>query len=342
MKQTYSGLDVLKVLAAIGIVAIHTGATGLNTIGRLGVPFFAIVSSMLFFKKYQILADIERKHYLRHFLKRLGILFLCWQVFYLPSAALYLVQDVHKRGTAVGTLHFLRHFIFPPLPLTNGWGQSWYLIGMLIALPLFLVLLKFLGKWVVAVLCVLLYLFYVDYNTGYRFWNGIKYLPHSLVYFLGPIGNNSFPILLTYVGIGMLIASYLPRLVARPAHMFIWLVGVGLILYLVENILLWSLTGKIDNMTVLLTAPTSALLVLAGIKWPLNLQRDMFWRRFCTFLYCIHVGIIHCFDILKIILHVQLNAYLVMLLTLILSFIVYLLFNYLLERRHWHWLKWLV
>lgn len=49
MRRTYERLDVLKVLAAVGIVAIHTGATGLNMVGRLGVPFFAIVSSMLFF-----------------------------------------------------------------------------------------------------------------------------------------------------------------------------------------------------------------------------------------------------------------------------------------------------
>lgn len=51
-KQIYTGVDIFKILAAIGIVAIHAGATLLNTLGRLGVPFFAIISSTFFFKKY--------------------------------------------------------------------------------------------------------------------------------------------------------------------------------------------------------------------------------------------------------------------------------------------------
>lgn len=343
MKRTYSGIDILKVCAAICIVAIHTGATGINMVGRLGVPFFAIVSSMLFFHKYQGLRSQQRRQYLIHFERRLGLLFICWQIFYLPSAALYLVQSLHRFGTNDGVIHFFRHFIFPPLPLTNGWGQSWYLIGMLIALPLFVLVYRFLGNYLTFILILLLYIFYVDYNTGYHFWNGIRYLPNSLVYFLGPFGNNSFPILLIYIGIGMLIAKRLPSLNLRAATPFIFLGIGGLFLYSLENLLLWKLTGRIDNLTVILTAPASAALVLMGIKWPVQLHHHLFWRRFSTFLYCIHVGIIHCFDILKIILHTQiLNAYLTMLLTIILSYIAYLLFNYLLEKKRWHWLKWLV
>lgn len=267
------------------------------------------------------------------------MLFLCWQILYLPSAALYWLADYRQSGLAVGTLHFIRHFIFPPLPLTDGWGQSWYLIGMLIGLPIFLLLWRILGKYLIAIFCLLLYLFYVDYNTGNRFWNGMRYLPHSLIYFLGSIGNNSFPILLIYIGLGMLIASWLKWLDKSSTTLFIWLSLIGFGLYLVENITLWRLTGRIDNLTVIMTAPASFLLVLLGIKWPLHLQRDLFWRRFSTFLYCIHVGIIHCFDVIKIGLHVQLNSYLIMTLTIIISFLVYLLFNYLLEKQQWHWLK---
>ena len=43
--RVYTGVDIFKVFAAMGVVAIHSDATILNTIGRLGVPFFAIISS---------------------------------------------------------------------------------------------------------------------------------------------------------------------------------------------------------------------------------------------------------------------------------------------------------
>lgn len=39
-KVTYEGIDCLKVVAAIGIVAIHTHVPLFETIGRLGLPFF--------------------------------------------------------------------------------------------------------------------------------------------------------------------------------------------------------------------------------------------------------------------------------------------------------------
>lgn len=46
--RVYTGVDIFKVFAAMGVVAIHSDATILNTIGRLGVPFFAIISSFFF------------------------------------------------------------------------------------------------------------------------------------------------------------------------------------------------------------------------------------------------------------------------------------------------------
>lgn len=39
-RKVYTGIDFFKVIAAIGIVAIHTNAKFLNTFGGLGVPFF--------------------------------------------------------------------------------------------------------------------------------------------------------------------------------------------------------------------------------------------------------------------------------------------------------------
>lgn len=52
MRRCLTGVDIFKLFAALGIVAIHTKLPLLSIIGRLGVPFFATVSSYFFFNKF--------------------------------------------------------------------------------------------------------------------------------------------------------------------------------------------------------------------------------------------------------------------------------------------------
>lgn len=49
MKKVYKCVDLFKLLAALGVVAIHSWIPILNTLGRLAVPFFVIISSFFFF-----------------------------------------------------------------------------------------------------------------------------------------------------------------------------------------------------------------------------------------------------------------------------------------------------
>ena len=48
-KKLYKGIDIFKLMAALGVVAIHTEVKFFDILGRLGVPFFVIVSSFFFF-----------------------------------------------------------------------------------------------------------------------------------------------------------------------------------------------------------------------------------------------------------------------------------------------------
>ena len=342
MQRIFTGLDILKIVAAVGIVAIHTGTPVFNTFGRLGVPFFAITSSFLFFKKYLTQNKDDQLGDLKHFLKRLLILYLCWQAVYLPSAAIYFIQDVHRFGNSKGTIYFLRHFLFPPLPLTNGWGQSWYLIGMLIGLPVFLILLKLFRTIGMGIVSVLLYLFYISYNSNFNSWHFARALPHPIYYLLGTIGNNSFPILLIYIYLGLIIAILLPKILAGSGRSFAAILSIVIILFFIENIIIWSQTGKIDNLTVVMTAPASLMMVLWGIKWQASLQQDLFWRQFSTFLFCIHVGIIHVFDVAKMVLHVSINSFIVMVATVVISYLLFLVFKRLMRMHSMMWLKWFV
>ena len=51
-KKLYTGVDIFKLIAAFGVVAINTGVDFFNILGRLGVPFFVMISSFFFFKYY--------------------------------------------------------------------------------------------------------------------------------------------------------------------------------------------------------------------------------------------------------------------------------------------------
>ena len=75
-KKLYKGIDLFKLVAALGVVALHTGIKGLNVLGHLSIPFFVIISSFFFFKHYFKLDNtIERKKHIQKFLTRLGLLF---------------------------------------------------------------------------------------------------------------------------------------------------------------------------------------------------------------------------------------------------------------------------
>lgn len=87
VKKLYKGIDIFKLVAALGVVAIHTEINFFDILGRLGVPFFVIISSFFFFKHYfRLNNSIQKRNYIKKFLLRLGLLFFTWEVFYISLA----------------------------------------------------------------------------------------------------------------------------------------------------------------------------------------------------------------------------------------------------------------
>lgn len=81
-KKLYRGIDVFKLIAAFGVVAVHTGINFLNTLGRIGVPFFVIISSFFFFQHYFKLSNAEkRKEYVKNLLRDCVYFFLLGSFF---------------------------------------------------------------------------------------------------------------------------------------------------------------------------------------------------------------------------------------------------------------------
>lgn len=85
-QKNYDLVDLFKFIFSILIIGIHTNAMGFNILGRLGVPFFFMISSYFFFKKYLTKNTKDQYQQLKNYLKRLFFLFLSWQIIYLPSA----------------------------------------------------------------------------------------------------------------------------------------------------------------------------------------------------------------------------------------------------------------
>ncbi|MBR7041740.1 MAG: acyltransferase [Clostridia bacterium] len=128
-RRSFDSIDIAKFLGSILIFAMHGSALDdfkiapsvLEIAARWGVPFFFISSAYFLFRKSEN-GNIERAH-LRHYLFRIGMLYLCWMVFNLPSV--YLRRLYQKDLTAVSTwLTFIKNSV-----LSSTFTGSWYLVS---------------------------------------------------------------------------------------------------------------------------------------------------------------------------------------------------------------------
>ena len=277
-KKLYKGVDIFKLIAAFGVVAIHTGVDFFNILGRLGVPFFVIISSFFFFKHYfKLSSGIQRKNYINKFLVRLGMLFLTWEVFYVPLA----LGEFTKINGGVrlkikSLLLYIFEFFYPVPSNANGWGPSWYLIALFMALPIFIGIFYLLRKnlVVLGILCVIIEFYFVCAN-------GYGYITHW-----STLGTYGFPRVMIYIYIGMLFAKFKDKINDYSLERYLWIFGALLVLFLIENFVIKMLGGISTSEEVLTTAPTALAGSLIAIKWQPNVTNTVNIRNFSTFLYC--------------------------------------------------------
>lgn len=277
MKKIYKGIDVFKLLAALGVVALHSNLIFLKTLGRIGVPFFVIISSYFFFKKYIMLDHIKQRERYVMFEKRILYLFLCWEVFYIPLALKNLMNYIQNKGLSFETIaSYIYHFIFSAASAVNGWGPSWYLISMMIGITVFLLLLKLVKKqlWILGVICASIEVYYIIANEFgmYSHWN--------------TIGTHGFSRLLIYILVGYLIAKYVNNF-DKSVDFYLSIMLSCLIIFMIENYIIWKLGGSSDSQEVISSVPVSSAIAIFSIKWQPTIKSTTMFRKFSTFLYCI-------------------------------------------------------
>lgn len=324
-RRLYKGIDCFKLIAAFGVIAIHTGVRLVDTLGRLGVPFFVIISSFFFFKHYLSLDKIEKKKYTYKYIKRLSFLFFSWELFYLPLAIEEFVKFNKNGITFKSILNYVFCFFYPAQSNANGWGPSWYLIAMIMAIPVFLLLLRLVKKNLIllGILCSIIEIYFVGAN-------GYGYITHWSIF-----GTYAFPRILIYIYLGMLVAKNINKINKISFRSCVFWFGILILLFLFENLIIGKTGGTSISEEVFTTAPTAVMGSIVSVKWQPNISKTINIRNFSTFLYCSQSWGLKIWG--EIIVHINVIAFSIVAFFFVVanSYILYLIYKCIRKKTNW-------
>lgn len=145
MNSQYSGIDCIKFVSALMVVAIHSQVPYYwDVVCRVAVPFFFISSSFLFWYKEKPLID---------FIKRMAVLYLAWFVIEIPFVYIKFVNS--------NIWEFLRCLVF-----SNTFFASWYITASIEGMALCVFLSKWMNNGALLIVGVVLYSFAL-FGGGY-------------------------------------------------------------------------------------------------------------------------------------------------------------------------------
>ena len=206
-KKTYVGIDLLKFIMALAVVAIHVKpfetSSLLSSIFKpwtsAAVPVFFLISAFLLFNKVERLSGGGQKRIaILNFTKRIGILYMVWFVIDLP----YIIAN---KGyfTSYGVMESIGVFV-KDLLLSATFPGSWFLSALVVSVLLVCGLSYILGKWFTFAIALLISI----YVTGQ------SWLPESMHglydWYAGSVRKEvmlSFPSALVWVSMGQLMTS---------------------------------------------------------------------------------------------------------------------------------------
>ena len=240
---------------------------------------------MYFFFNHYLSLELkeEKQEYFKKFEIRLITLFSCWQLLYLPfwyksTKSFFIIHSVSIKSIGIYFFDFL--FRISPTDI-NGWFPSWYLMAMILGVPVFLGLLKVFNSHLIflGMICILIEGCYIAISE----FGFILHISDSL--------KSTFPRIFIYAYIGLITSKYFKKIkkfgLSKNLLLFITL----LILFLIENIIIYNLGGKYSSDETLLTAPTGMLLTWVSLLINPNVGKklSLIVRRCSVFLYCVQV-----------------------------------------------------
>lgn len=133
--------DIMKLIMAILVVAIHTEPFGFNiwldrglgVITRFCIPFFFTISSYFFFRKHP---NPINKYDFYHYILRITVLYLVWSIIYLPY------DIINNRFSGMNFIEILKLFLW------SGNGHAlWFLCGTIIGFIILNIFLKITSNY---------------------------------------------------------------------------------------------------------------------------------------------------------------------------------------------------
>lgn len=308
MTKKYNKLvDDLRLLAAILVVAIHTGPFAsmpmvnyfiTNIIGRFAVPYFFALSGYYFYKKLERTDSSEHFNQLKKTLFNLLKLYALTLILYVP---VWLYLNDFSISLFISDL------------LWNGIHYHlWYFPALLIGMVVVYVMYKKLTTKQIFIIVAILYLFGAMINVY-----GPLLGEETLSLILNTIGTprNGIFFAPLFVFIGHVLARF-------PVKFKRWVGWLSLVLFIGEGIL-WFVLGTPDPLNAMfLTLPIATYFLMNEIlERTTKTHGSSFYHQLSLYVYVIHPIVILGLRLIVSLLNMELNFTLLFVMASLLSLV---------------------
>lgn len=203
-RKLLPGMDVLKFIMALLVVAIHSEAVNeYKTIYKFiyplletAVPLFFVISAFFVFRKLRSTDNKNSNSTILHFTKRLLILYGFWFIIQLPLV-------IYTRHYLQYDLTILPFILIKDLILCSTFHGSWFLSALIVGVWIIYLLQKKLDDkyiWILP-LCISIYAYHPEFTPPS--WQKLWFWYQTEVQ--TPL--NSFPVALIWIVIGYILSS---------------------------------------------------------------------------------------------------------------------------------------
>lgn len=332
--------DILKIVLAIFVVAIHTTTMDffLRPILRIAVPIFFIMTSYFFFLNQKKMNSYqEKKKALIKFSKRYLLLYLFWFIVLLPITVICRKWYVNFGFETL--INVIKCFLF-----SSTFRASWFLTASLINIVfVWWASRKISDIWLI-VLGLLFYFpccLFSNYNNIVENENVIESYIKYASCFSTPY--NSFPVALLFIMFGKILAE--KSILFSNRKIIFYLIMSIISLYIEFYIIQYNRLFLFDDCYLSLVPSSLLIFMLIGqnhitISFP---TREI--RKCSTIIYCCHASIASCVNgVLTIMGGQRMSATIyygcMFMITLLISFWVYTFIQQLSKSNYSRLVKW--
>ena len=336
-------LDLVKLILACMVVAIHTGLFDpvLYPWLRLAVPLFFIISSYLFFVKVNSCEDNRQKLLaLKNFVLRNLKLYAFWFIVLFPI-------NVFTRGWFDGGFWLGIHNIVNGFLLASTFVASWFIMALIIGTVIVFFASKKINNTVLFILGAILFVLIAMRSSYIYLFTDIKGLNDFLlgVHSYESVMNdpiNSFPAGIFWIICGKIFADGGVKASIKTSGIVF---GVSAALLFAEWLVLYNLTGYYNKDFYIMLAPCalSAFNILIQLK-PIKLKYAREMRKFSIIMFASHGAVL---AVVQKLLNLTVGSHLPPTLASIIKFVVvsgccigiFFVIRYFENKKYTKWLK---